>query len=72
MKIVHIIERFSSAGPERAIIAAAKYAAQLDTLTRAYGEMVLKRWPLMYTSQSSGHLQGMLRRAGALFLEQTV
>jgi len=29
MKIVHIIERFSSAGPERAIIAAAKYAAQL-------------------------------------------
>lgn len=29
MKIVHIIERFSSAGPERALIAAAKYAAQL-------------------------------------------
>ncbi len=29
MRIVHIIERFSSAGPERAIIAAAKYAAQL-------------------------------------------
>lgn len=29
VKIVHIIERFSSAGPERAIIAAAKYAAQL-------------------------------------------
>lgn len=29
MKIVHVIERFSSAGPERAIIAAAKYAAQL-------------------------------------------
>lgn len=30
MKIVHIIERFSSAGPERAIIAAVKYAAQLS------------------------------------------
>ncbi|WP_129670943.1 glycosyltransferase family 4 protein [Candidatus Chloroploca sp. Khr17] len=29
MKIVHIIERFSSAGPERSLIAAAKYAAQL-------------------------------------------
>jgi glycosyltransferase involved in cell wall biosynthesis len=28
MKIVHIIERFSSAGPERSIIAAAKYAVQ--------------------------------------------
>lgn len=28
MKIVHIIERFSSAGPERSIIAAAKFAAQ--------------------------------------------
>jgi hypothetical protein len=29
VKIVHIIERFSSAGPERSLIAAAKYAAQL-------------------------------------------
>jgi glycosyltransferase involved in cell wall biosynthesis len=29
MKIIHIIERFSSAGPERSIIALAKYAAQL-------------------------------------------
>lgn len=37
------------------------HAAQVDALTRTYGEMVLERWPLMYTSQSSGHLQGMLK-----------
>ncbi|MEI6255796.1 MAG: hypothetical protein WCQ77_04030 [Planctomycetota bacterium] len=28
MKIIHIIKRFSSAGPERAIMAAARYAAK--------------------------------------------
>jgi glycosyltransferase involved in cell wall biosynthesis len=60
MKIVHIIERFSSAGPERAIIAAAKYAAQLG----------LRQEHLVCTLEKSGSPVAviMARQAGVQVL----
>jgi glycosyltransferase involved in cell wall biosynthesis len=60
MKIVHIIERFSSAGPERSLIAAAKYAAQLG----------LEQEHLVCTLEKSGSPAAviMARQAGVRVL----
>lgn len=40
------------------------YATQVNALTQTYGEMVIKRWPALYTSHKLGHLRGLLARAG--------
>ncbi|MEZ4640608.1 MAG: AMP-binding protein [Caldilineaceae bacterium] len=45
---------------------------QGDDLARTYGEMVLAKWPAIYTSHRLGHLRKMLKRAGQTQLPEAV
>ncbi len=38
------------------------HEAQVEALTRAYGELMIQHWSQVYTSQRWGHLQGKLER----------
>ena len=38
------------------------HEAQVEALTRVYSELLLERWPQLYSSHQWGHLRGSLKR----------